>query len=91
MRAAYIDMTNENSTCPQGLNYSVVNSTCMCTRSHTGSFDCSSVTFPTHGVPYTKVCGKARGYQYYGTEGFANYYNRQSSLNSLCFLFQVCL
>ena len=34
MRAAYIDMTNENNTCPQGLNYTVINSTRMCTSSH---------------------------------------------------------
>ena len=44
MRAAYIDMTNENNACPQGLNYTVVSSTRMCTRSHTGSTGCSSVT-----------------------------------------------
>ena len=57
MRAAYIDMTNENNTCPQGLTYTVVSSTRMCTRSHTGSYSCSSVTFPTHGVPYTRSQG----------------------------------
>ena len=73
MRAAYIDMTNESNTCPQGLTYTVVNSTRMCTRSHTDYFDCSSVTFPTHGVPYTKVCGRARGYHYGETPSFWNY------------------
>ena len=55
MRAAYIDMTNENNTCPQGLTYTVVSSTRMCTRSLTGPNICSSLTFPTHAVPYTKV------------------------------------
>ena len=75
MRAAYIDMTIESNTCPQGLNYTVVNSTHMCTRSHTGGIGCSSVTFPTHGVPYTKVCGKARGYQFHATLAFYNYFN----------------
>ena len=79
MRAAYIDMTNENNTCPQGLNYTVASSTRMCTRSHTGWTNCSSVTFPTHGVPYTKVCGRARGYQYYATFAFYNY---QTTLDS---------
>ena len=74
MRAAYIDMTNENNTCPQGLNYTVVNSTRMCTRSHTDNFDCSSITFPTHGFPYTKVCGRARGYQYRETPSFWNFH-----------------
>ena len=83
MRAAYIDMTNENNTCPQGLNYTVVNSTRMCTRSHTDYSNCSSVTFLTHGVPYTKVCGRARGYQHYGTVAFYNYhYVSQTTLDS---------
>ena len=83
MRAAYIDMTNENNTCPQGLTYTVVSSTRMCTRSHTDYINCSSVTFPTHGVPYTKVCGRAQGYQYYATPAFANYhYAAQTTLDS---------
>ena len=81
MRAAYIDMTNENNTCPQGLNYTVVSSTRMCTRSYTGFYGCSSVTFPTHGVPYTKVCGRVRAYQYWGTHGFLGYYFGQFRLS----------
>ena len=76
MRAAYIDMTNENNTCPQGLSYTVVDTTRMCTRSLSVS-GCSSVTFLTHGVPYTKVCGRARGYQYYDTTAFFGYHNGQ--------------
>ena len=83
MRAAYIDMTDESNTCPQGLNYTVVNSTRMCTRSHTDYINCSSVTFPTHRVPYTKVCGRARGYQHYATVAFYDYhYAGRTSLNS---------
>ena len=75
MRAAYIDMTEETNSCPQGLNYTVVDTTRMCTRSHTNTRGCSSVTFPTHGFPYTKVCGRARGYQYGETVSFYNYHN----------------
>ena len=77
MRAAYIDMTNENNTCPQGLNYTVASSTRMCSRSHTGWISCSSLTFPTHGVPYTKVCGRARGYQFRATPAFYNQFHNQ--------------
>ena len=73
MRAAYIDMTNVSNTCPQGLTYTNASSTRMCTRSHNGSYSCSSVTFPTHGVPYTKVCGRARGYQFVYTYSFYSY------------------
>ena len=83
MRAAYIDMTNENNTCPQGLNYTVASSTRMCTRSHTGSISCCSVTFPTHGVPYTKVCGRAHGYQFFSASAFHTYtYDDQTTLDS---------
>ena len=82
MRATYIDMTNVSNTCPQGLTYTVASSTRMCTRSHSNSFDCSSVPFPTHGVPYTKVCGRARGYQYYATYAFRNYNYGQTTLDS---------
>ena len=42
----------------------------MCIRSHTDKYSCSSVTFPTHGVPYTKVSGRAQGYQYRYTLAF---------------------
>ena len=83
MRAAYIDMTNVSNTCPQGLTYPVESSTRMCTRSHTHSRFCSSVTFPTHGVPYSKVCGKARGYHFYDTPAFHSYnYGGQTTLDS---------
>ena len=68
-RAAYIDMTNESNSCPQGLNYTVVSSTRMCTRSHTDG-GCSSFTFPTFDVPYSKICGRARGYQYNSPDAF---------------------
>ena len=79
MRVAYIDMTDPGNTCPENLTYTVINSTRMCTRTHSGRYGCS-VTFPTHGVPYTKVCGRARGYQYFGTVAFLRYHNGQTSL-----------
>ena len=69
MRAAYINMTNENNSCPRGLTYTVASTIRMCTRSHSGT-GCASVTFPTHGVPYTKVCGRAHGYQRQNPEAF---------------------
>ena len=41
---------------------------------------CSSVTFQTHGVNYTKVCGRARGYQFGHTRAF---YSSRFPLNDL--------
>ena len=59
-------------TCPVALNVNVVNTTRMCTRSHTDG-GCSSFTFPTFDVPYSKVCRRARGYQYASPDGFRKY------------------
>ena len=42
----------------------------MCIRSHTDNYNCSSVTFKTHGVPYSMVSGRAYGYQYRYTPAF---------------------
>ena len=85
MRAAYIDMTIAGNTCPTGLKYTLYSSTRMCTRLQSyfySAYTCSSATFPTHGVQYTKVCGRARGYQYGQTYAFFNYnYASQPTLN----------
>ena len=80
MRAAYIDMTNSDSVCLQGLNYTVVSSTRMCTRLNDGL--CSTVTFPAHGISYTKVCGRARGYQFGHTYAFHSSQLGRNSLDS---------
>ena len=82
MRAAYIDVTNENNTCPDGLDVTVQASTRMCTRSHTG-VGCSSVTFPTFDLPYTKVCGRARGYQYASPDAFDRSFSDASYIDGL--------
>ena len=86
MRAAYIDMTNENNTCPQGLTYSeqFVNGQLkrMCIGRHVGTLSCTSVTFPSHRVNYDKVCGRARGYQFGSPDGFYSYLGNSQSLES---------
>ena len=78
MRAVYIDMTDPGNTCPENLTYTVQFSTRMCRSSHT-SGGCTSVTFPTHMTPYTKVCGRARGYQYATTDGFHDHHFRSQT------------
>ena len=51
----------------------------MCTSSHSTA-GCTSVTFPTHGVHYTKVCGRAITYQKGSNDAIWNYvtYSQQS-------------
>ena len=95
MRVAYIDADNDTRSCNKWeLNHTVKNlcpansSECppqelyMCTRSPPYKHGCSSVTFPTHGVPYTKVCGRAQGYQIGNVSAFYSYKHREQDLES---------
>ena len=79
MRVAHINMTDPRHSCPQGLKYVIQSSKRMCIRSKSG-LGCSNITFSPHGVSYTKVCGRAHGYQYGGTESFKGYYEHNQSL-----------
>ena len=73
-------MTTVNSICPQGLTYTVASTTRMCSRSYGGPYGCSSHNFPTHGLPFTKVCGRARGYQQPVSPAFYNYQLGQNTI-----------
>ena len=79
MRVAHINMTDPGHSCPQGLTYVVQSSKRMCIRLKS-RLGCSSVTSSQHGVPYTKVCGKAHGYQLGPTQSFNSYYLYNQSL-----------
>ena len=70
MRAAYINMTDAANSCPVGLITYTQNSTRFCGTSLSSS-GCTSVNFPTYGVPFNKVCGRALGYQYGHTDAFS--------------------
>ena len=81
MRVAHIDMTNTSRTCPRGLTLTTVSSTRMCRGGRRGR-GCNPLTFPTHSLPYTKVCGRARGYQLGTPDAFYNTMAyRQTSLD----------
>ena len=82
MRVAHINMTDPREHCPRGLRYIEHSSKRMCTHSKSGG-GCSSITFPQHGVPYTKVCGRARGYQFGLTESFKGYHVLRQFLQPL--------
>ena len=78
MRVVKIDANSETYSCTKWkLAYTKRNKTClpdfeeecpsgsisMCIRSDSVKHGCSTVKIPTHGLPYTKVCGRAKGYQ----------------------------
>ena len=54
--------------CPSGLEPVTAGGRKMCRK--TVDIGCSSVTFPTHGVSYSKVCGWASGYNKESPDAF---------------------
>ena len=70
-RVAFINMTDTSYNCPTGLNLtSHTKRTCGWSHITTG---CSSTTFSVGGLPYSRVCGRIRGYQFGATSAFYHY------------------
>ncbi len=78
-KVAFIDMTNTSQNCPQGLTLTGYSKR-SCGRKHTDRRDCSSViTFPVGGGQYSRVCGRAKAYQWgdmYSFQGYDVGYSR---------------
>ena len=68
-RVAFINMTDTSYNCPTGLNLTSYSKR-TCGRSHTTNGGCSSTTFSVEGLPYSRVCGRIRGYQFGATDAF---------------------
>ena len=68
-RVAHIDMRSTDETCPSPLETIASPRSC----SHSGNAGCSSVKYSTFGINYTRVCGRAIGYQYASGEAFSAY------------------
>ena len=65
MRIAYLD-TSVSDTCPTNLTKYEVNGKTMCGR-HSSTLStqpCDSVYYPSEGVEYSHICGRAVGYAY---------------------------
>ena len=71
VRVAYLDKTNssQNSMCPSGLREHTSSTVHTCRRGET-SAGCSSVQFTTHGLSYSKVCGRITAFAEGAPEGF---------------------
>ena len=65
MRVGYV---TSNSSCPEGLEALTAGGRVLCRK--TVGIGCSSVTFPAHGVSYSKVCSRVYGYQKDTPDGF---------------------
>ena len=71
-RIAFINMTDTSYNCPTGLKLTSYSKR-TCGRSHTTDRACSSTTFSVGGSPYSRVCGRMRGYQFGATGAFYSY------------------
>ena len=66
MRIAYINMSEEDSTCPSPLvKFSSRN---LCRRPNDSS--ATTLMFPTFGIGYNHICGQLVGYQFSSMDGF---------------------
>ena len=67
LRVAYWDMEDAGTSCPSPLQETDPGKR-LCIKSlPTG---CSSVVYNTHGVPYSRICGRVRGYSYKSPDAF---------------------
>ena len=74
VRVANIDMTDRNQQCPPGFNPRTDVRSCERSYARTG---CTPITFPSHGIEYSQVCGRIRAYQYSYTSAFKLYYSNR--------------
>ena len=79
-RVAFINMTDTSYNCPTGLNLTSYSKR-TCGRSHTTWGGCSSTTFSVGGLPYSRVCGRIRGYQFGGGSAFWGYGNHNQGID----------
>ena len=70
MRVAHVDMREDRSECPDGLELNKVEDKQLCQRPRDRAPGCASALFPVQGIRYSTVCGKVIGYHYYYPNGF---------------------
>ena len=69
-RVAELDMTNSSQQCPSPLRQRNDNNTRTCGTDP--NRDCSSLSFPTDSLSYSKVCGKVIAYQIGSPDSFSD-------------------
>ena len=76
LRVAELDMTNSSHQCPSGLTKLIDSNKRTCILSV--SRGCSSVTFSSALLEYSKVCGRIKAYQVGSTDSFGGDSNGQN-------------
>ena len=68
-----INMTDANYNCPTGLNLTSYSKR-TCGRAHTNNGECSATTFSVGHLPYSRICGRIKGYQFGATTAFFTFH-----------------
>ena len=71
MRVAYLNMSASNQSCPSNWTAYPAGPYVMCGKP--GGSACYSNYYSTYGVPYSRICGWAVGYNYLTNDAFARY------------------
>ena len=70
MRVAHLNMTDPSEQCPSGFRLYSESDVRAC-GSPTLAKGCqASVRFATHAIPFSEVCGRVTGYQYWSPDAF---------------------
>ena len=71
MRVMQLDMSDPDAACPDGLfpYYFLGIPYPICDREHYVGGHCDSTFISTHGIPYSSIAGRVRGYQQGGLDG----------------------
>ena len=77
-RVALVDMSDNAQSCPGDLTL-ISSPIRTCGGPTTGG--CASAKFSTHGMSYSQVCGRLRGYQVGTPDAFGPYVNDQNRLD----------
>ena len=77
-RVTLVDMSDNAQSCPGDLTL-ISSPIRTCGGPTTGG--CASAKFSTHGMSYSHVCGRLRGYQIGTPDAFGPYVNDQKNLN----------
>ena len=83
---AFFDMSDPSEQCPRGWRgYSSdsTNGVRCCGRPVTDRSSCPAVFYGTNGYRYSKVCGRAIGYQQGSPDGFASIVNAEPSTETV--------
>ena len=78
LRVAYFNMADAGTNCPPPLEETNPGIR-MCVK--TPPTGCTSVVYSTNGVPYNRICGRVKGYQYGSPDAFG-YHTGPKNINS---------